>query len=233
MNIVIFTGGGFPPPETAELFFKNIDFNYVIAADSGLETLDVYVSRLGESFYPDMILGDMDSLKNASLLEKYSKCKQKTFPSDKDYTDTELAFFHARNISKEHNSKNTLLILVGGSGGSCDHFIALYDSFSTGIHADFWLCENQYIAFLPEGKTALIHNLNKTDKVSVARLTKEFSTSVIEAKGLRWNNLKESGMASISNRISDEYFEEKKPVELKAAKGSFLVFLPYQSKIDL
>ena len=42
MNIFIFTGGEAPSPETAKPFFEKCKPDYVIAADSGLETLDLY-----------------------------------------------------------------------------------------------------------------------------------------------------------------------------------------------
>jgi len=61
MNIFIFTGGEAPSPETAKPFLEKCQPDYVIAADSGLETLDLYAEFFGKVFGPDLILGDMDS----------------------------------------------------------------------------------------------------------------------------------------------------------------------------
>ena len=143
MNIFIFTGGEAPSPETAKPFFEKCKPDYVIAADSGLETLDLYAEAFGEDFAPNLILGDMDSLKNLSLLEKYKNAKRELFPSDKDFTDTELALSTAREICKTAS-----VVLVGGNGGCLDHLISIYDSFSEDFHADVWLCVNQAVYFL-------------------------------------------------------------------------------------
>ncbi|WP_443977056.1 hypothetical protein [Treponema succinifaciens] len=145
MNIFIFTGGEAPSPETAKPFFEKCKPDYVIAADSGLETLDLYAEAFGEDFAPNLILGDMDSLKNLSLLEKYKNAKRELFPSDKDFTDTELALSTAREIGKTAS-----VVLVGGNGGCLDHLISIYDSFSEDFHADVWLCVNQAVYFLAE-----------------------------------------------------------------------------------
>ena len=62
MHIVIFTGGESPEPRLTESYFSCHKPDYVIAADSGLLTLERYKSHFGEQFFPDAILGDMDSL---------------------------------------------------------------------------------------------------------------------------------------------------------------------------
>ncbi|MGN0728220.1 hypothetical protein [Treponema sp.] len=228
MKIAVFTGGEAPSPDDAFLFFSRNRPDYVIAADSGLDTADLYVRSLGEDFAPDMILGDMDSLRNSSLLEKYSGASRSVFPCDKDFTDTELALFEARKVCGTAE-----VILVGGNGGCVDHFISIYDSFSEEFHADVWLCINQVAYFVPEKKRARVFDLMMEDRISVARLTSSFCNSSMEAEGLEWNCFRQKGMASISNRISRRNFTEKKPAELFAEKGSFLIFAPYHCRVEL
>ncbi len=223
MHILIFTGGDFPKNESVLGFLDRLPkVDFIIVADSGLESLDIYNSTFGKKFYPNLILGDMDSLSDKSLLEKYCNAEKKFYPCDKDFTDSELALMCAREIEKD-----AFVTLIGGNGGFVDHFISLYDSFSGEAHASLWLCVNQAVLFLEEGKCAKISGLEASDRVSVARLTSEYSSSVIECTGLEWNILKKNGMGSVSNRISCEYLEKKLPVSFYAKKGSGLIFFPF------
>ena len=214
MNIFIFTGGEAPSPETAKPFFEKCKPDYVIAADSGLETLDLYAEDFGEDFAPNLILGDMDSLKNLSLLEKYKNAKR--------------ALSTAREICKTAS-----VVLVGGNGGCLDHLISIYDSFSEDFHADVWLCVNQAVYFLAEKKSAEVFNLQLEDRISVSRLTDNFDNSFVEAEGFEWNCFRKKGMASVSNRISKENFLHKNPAKLFAKKGSFLIFAPYHCEVKI
>lgn len=232
MHIVIFTGGAVPPPEKTALYFSSVPpADYVIAADSGLDSLELFRAHFGGScFFPSLIIGDMDSLHNRSLLEKYRTVPYERFACDKDFTDTELALMKAQSLAKGQEDRVTL---VGGSGGITDHFIAVYDSFSSQFHADVWLCEQQLAFFLGEGMTAGIFQLRPEDRISAARLTREFSCSQMEARGLEWSCFRKEGMASISNRISERFFAEGLPVTLRPVKGSFLVFLPYAARFQI
>lgn len=233
MHIVIFTGGTVPPPERTEQFFSCAPAaDYVIAADSGLDSLEQFRAYFGSRFRfsPDLILGDMDSLKDTSLLEKYSSVPSEQFSCDKDFTDTELALMKAHSLAAGTQAQITL---AGGSGGCTDHFIAVYDSFSSKFHANVWLCEQQIAFFLGEGMTAGIFQLRPEDRVSAARLTREFLGSRMESCGLEWGSFRPEGMASISNRISGRCFEQGLPVSLRSVKGSFLVFMPYTARFQI
>lgn len=222
MDVLIFTGGQSPEPHHLELFFNKIfKSDYIIAADSGLDTLSRYDAFFDTSFAPDLILGDMDSLEDSSLLARYGAAKRESFPCDKDFTDSELALMRGREVALSGR-----VALLGGSGGRADHFIALYDSFSRTYHADIWLCQNQTVVLLPEGHTLHVTALAANDAVSAARLTSEYSSSVLRAQGLEWTDFATCGMASVSNRIAHDAFCEGRPVELFAQRGSFLIFLP-------
>ena len=222
MDVLIFTGGTSPDPSLLALFFdKLFKPDYIIAADSGLDALSRYDAFFGSSFAPNLILGDMDSLEDTSLLVRYDTAERETFFSDKDFTDSELALMRARGIAGDGR-----VAVLGGCGGRADHFIALYDSFSRGYHADIWLCQTQTAVFLTEGRTLDVRSLAQDDVLSVARLTREYASSVLEATGLEWTGFAKCGMASVSNRISHEAFSSGKGVQLFAKKGSFLVFLP-------
>ncbi len=66
-----------------------------------------------------MILGDFDSV-DSHILEKYKQLKIETvtFPSEKDYTDMELAVEYAVQKGFKH------VVMIGASGTRLDHTLA-------------------------------------------------------------------------------------------------------------
>lgn len=236
MHVVVFTGGEAPLPEDSAPFFKNMpDVDLVIAADSGLDTAERYISHFRDKidFTPDRIIGDMDSLRDKSLLEKYAGAGTQVLERDKDFTDTELALNLALNLCGER--KNALITLVGGNGGRADHFLGIYETFSFDFHADFWLCGPQVVCYLEEGRSLELSGLEQEDCLSIARVAGGFSEGYVESEGLEWGSsvMRKKGMPSISNRISQDFYKLGKPVRLSAREGRFLVFVPINSKVRL
>lgn len=236
-HILIFTGGIFPNPALCRDFFSNvIKPDFVIAADSGLETCDSFIKifKLAD-FAPDVILGDMDSIKNKALVKKYTNSKSKKchfveFSCDKDFTDSELALILARKIK----SQDTKITLIGGSGGRLDHLVALFDLFSTDIRPDFWLTENQAAVFLPDGGTVKFHTKKQNDLISVLRTTVSNTEGQVVSEGLEWESdvFRKSGVPSLSNRMSAEYFSEGRPVKLTAKGADFVIAGPLDINLD-
>ena len=229
MNIVIFTGGESPSVDDARLFFKLNSADYIIAADSGLDSFERYFDAGLVNRKPDFLTGDFDSIENRYLVDvKYSDCEKKIYSHDKDWTDSELALMKARKIAGDGDR----IVLVGGNGGRPDHFVALLDSFSREYHCDVWLCGQQVIYFVSQGSSVHIKNVCIDDRISVSRITSEYENTCMKCEGLEWSELFPKGMASLSNRISKEYFDQKKKVNLYAEKGSFLVYVPYTAQVS-
>jgi len=109
MNALIIGSGG----DVDKVCLENIKVDYVICADGGLEKAE----KLGMK--PDVILGDFDSV-DRSVLENYShlNIKTVTFPSEKDYTDMELAVEHALQIGAKS------IVMIGATGTRLDHTMA-------------------------------------------------------------------------------------------------------------
>lgn len=103
MRAVIICGGY--ADEYIKKYIRNGDF--VICADSGYD----YALKFG--IEPDIIVGDMDSVK-ASTEEK----KRIVYPTHKDYTDSELTVLYA----KEHGFSE--IIMFGMIGSRMDHTMA-------------------------------------------------------------------------------------------------------------
>lgn len=131
MKILIVTGGRISLPFAAD-FIKQRVFDRIIAADSGLAAC----RDLGLT--PTDILGDFDSLKNRDLLTHYREMgiPVREFPSRKDYTDTELAVFYARDLwmgDPEEKTKDcspyspdpeSCVWILGATGTRLDHTLS-------------------------------------------------------------------------------------------------------------
>ncbi|WP_428768925.1 thiamine pyrophosphokinase [Treponema sp. HNW] len=84
--LLIFTGALHPEKAVFERFMHDFDEPcFVIAADSGL----LCAREFG--YIPDLIVGDMDSLTDKSLLSAYPEDKIRIFERDKAESDTVLA----------------------------------------------------------------------------------------------------------------------------------------------
>ncbi|MBQ1949034.1 MAG: thiamine diphosphokinase [Treponema sp.] len=228
IHIVIFTGGSAPEYEKTRLYWKtHPQADYVIAADSGLETCASY------AFSPCVIMGDFDSIQDRALLDYYNDDIKVPFDSDKDFTDTELAVSKAYEIA-EKLRKTPFITLVGGDGGRIDHLLNIYDSFSTERHVHAWLCETQCIYYLEKDHEAEINGLKKDDYVSVARLTSSYSGGWVVSSGLEWESMlfRSRGMPSISNRISSESAKSRLPVKIRAEETPFLLILPHNAVVN-
>ncbi len=127
MKILIVTGGHISLSFATD-FLKHQVFDRIIAADSGLAACH----ELG--LVPTDILGDFDSLKNRDLLTSYREMgiPVREFPSRKDYTDTELAVFYARDLWMEEMAEDnpddlnpeSHVWILGATGTRLDHTLS-------------------------------------------------------------------------------------------------------------
>jgi len=107
MKKALIVGNG---EEADKRIIENIQYDYVICADGGLDKAKNY------GIIPDSIIGDFDSV-DVLLLKQYEEYNIPIikFPSEKDYTDMELAIEFA--VSKGYDS----LVLTGATGTRADH----------------------------------------------------------------------------------------------------------------
>lgn len=250
LHVVVFTGGEFPAPEKTRTFWESpLAFgaarkpDFVVAADSGIETLQIYrdyfsradsVFRNAESrakldFSPDLIVGDFDSISDVDILSRYPDGIIERSPAHKDLTDTELAIDAARS-----RFKNAFVTLVGGAGGRPDHFLGIFDLFGGARSPDAWLCGEQILLDARRRKFT-VENLDVGSPISVARASRQFRGGTVSTRGLEWESsvFRKRGMPSISNTISLAHFKEKRPVEFCFKRGSFVLILPMSSKISI
>lgn len=232
LRFAIFTGGDAPESARIKNYFLKNKFDIVIAADSGLETLQTFSRELQKHILPDIILGDFDSMQNKKTVAKFPLAHLKKFPKDKDFTDTELALHEAHAIA-DKTKRTPHITLIGGSGGErLDHTLSVYDGFSEKEHADVWFSKTQTLYFFPKETFAYLSNISEDGIISIARLTKSRTRGTVIAKGLKWSAFRKAGMPSISNRISPIFLKKNKRIELFAEKENFLLIVPQDAVLE-
>jgi len=120
---LLVTGGDIPPFRA--LKNRMAEFSFICAADSGLDALRAW------GLEPDLVVGDMDSLSDPAILEQYPEVR--TFPRDKDDTDTEIGIREIRNRGYGR------VVVAGGGGGRLDHLLALRALLERDDGPDEWL----------------------------------------------------------------------------------------------
>lgn len=188
-NVVV-TGGEAPPRRVVKSLIDNAEL--VIAADSGVDTC------LSWEVEPDLIVGDMDSVANVSVLERFSHDRVIKASREKDETDTELAV----RYSVERYSEP--VAIVGGGGGRVDHLLGIFSLFHRAQAPFSWITDRDEITRvdglfrcdLPIGTTVSFFPVGRTS----ARM---------RSKGLKWklDGLEwSSGDAGLSNVVTQRPF---------------------------
>ncbi len=110
MKAIIVSGGN-PPPR--ELLIKEITGDtFLIGADSGANCLYSY------NIVPNLLVGDFDSIdKNVLDYFKKSNCIIDIYPTEKDFTDTEIA------VKKALSMKPNEIVFLGCTGSRIDHLL--------------------------------------------------------------------------------------------------------------
>lgn len=110
MKVVIIAGGN---PPSKKLLMKEISSNaFLIGADSGANCLYDY------NIKPNLLVGDFDSI-NENALDYFKKNNYvlDIYPTEKDYTDTEIAVQRALAMRPEE------IVFLGCTGSRIDHLL--------------------------------------------------------------------------------------------------------------
>lgn len=115
MKTLIVAAGALTPAFLKE-YYRQVKPDEVIAADRGLDVLEKAEIR------PDYVLGDFDSTGYSVKSIQQNLMETKTplaiYPSEKDYSDTEIA------IDKAMDLGSTEIHILGATGGRLDHFLS-------------------------------------------------------------------------------------------------------------
>jgi thiamine pyrophosphokinase len=210
-KIIIISGGSSVDAAFFQKKIKEYGNFLVICCDGGAR----HFQNMGIT--PDVIIGDMDSI-DPSQLAKYSSQKIKIvrYPSNKDFTDTELALDYALNLKPEK------IFIWCALGGRIDHTLAnlflLYKGKALGISLIDEYCE----VFVLDKKTSFIKEKGKT--ISFLALSPNVSGITLSGflypleKGI----LKMGESRGISNIIN------KDRADIKVERGKLLVIKYHQ-----
>lgn len=110
MKVIIIAGGN--PPSEGLLKKEITSDTFLIGADSGANCLYNY------NIDPDLLVGDFDSIDKKALdYFKKNNCILDVYPTEKDFTDTEIAVKKA--LCMEPNE----IVFLGCTGSRIDHLL--------------------------------------------------------------------------------------------------------------
>jgi thiamine pyrophosphokinase len=165
MKIAIVVTGGNAPlfiPDTLPL-----DDTYIIAADSGLDIAEILGLKC------DLAIGDFDSIQNRTLL---SNIAFKEYPSDKDYSDTELAIKYVKDMGYEN------YVLIGGGEGRMDHLLNIWSLFDKYGSPICWITRRESM-YLVDKKRSFITAKGETVSVIPSSLHED---AEVDCDALKW-----------------------------------------------
>ena len=207
MKTALIIGNG---QETDVSIVRNIEYDYVICADGGLEKAKNYGIK------PDIAIGDFDSTA-PDLLDEYAKnIDIEKFPPEKDFTDMELAVQFA--VSKGFKS----ITLIGASGTRLDHtfgnILLMEKYYKDGVNIVI-IDNNNKMKFISH-KGELFIEYKEGYYISIIPLTELEGLSL---EGFKYNlknvNVQRGSTLCISNQIEDS----KGKITLR--KGKAIVFI--------
>lgn len=198
---LLFVGG--EGPRRQEILRCAREASLSVAADSGLEL------ALAAGVEPDLVVGDMDSISDPRLLDRFPAERILRFPREKDDTDTEIGL---RTLLERGVDEVTI---AGGGGGRIDHLLGIVALFERGQPPRRWLTAREDIR-LVDGEARFDGWLGST--VSVFPLGDHAGR--MRSRGLRWplDGLTfPRGRAGISNIVTED------PLLISVADGKVLV----------
>jgi thiamine pyrophosphokinase len=177
----------------------------ICAADSGLDLLASW------EVAPGLIVGDMDSLSDLSLLDRYPGAEILRFPTAKDDSDTELGL----RLLRERGADR--VVIAGGGGGRLDHLLAIRALFGRSCHPDEWHTAHESCYRLDEGAAL---ELATHAGATISVFPAGDGATDMESEGLRWPL---AGLAwdACGFGLSNEALGSR--ITVRAGKGSLLV----------
>lgn len=185
---LVITGGSGPPATVLREWSRGV--GRIVAADSGLE------HALAAGIEPDMVVGDMDSLRDRGLLAQFPPERVRAFEQDKDDTDTEIA------LELLFSNGYDDVVLAGGGGGRLDHLVGILAIFERDHHPTVWITDSNEV-------TAVDHRLERRGMRGhvVSFFPAGSETCRMRSSGLQWplDDLEwRHGDVGISNRVVDD-----------------------------
>jgi thiamine pyrophosphokinase len=205
---LLIIGGLGPSPRILKECGAGADI--VMAADSGLE------SAVQAGIEPDLVVGDMDSISDARLLEGIPEQRKHILPVDKDETDTEYGLRVLRDMGC------TEVVIAGGGGGRLDHALGIAMLFERGDPPRRWVTEKEDVR-LVEGEM----EFGGREGGTVSLFPIGAAAEDMHSEGLKWplDGLRFArGYAGISNLVTSDR------VLIRVGKGKLLMIAMYDEE---
>jgi len=201
MTGLLVIGGEAPGRASVEPYLAEDPF--VVAADSGVQT------ALALGIRVDLVVGDMDSLNDPAILDRFPAERVLRFPQDKDETDTEigLRLLGERGLDR--------VVVVGGGGGRLDHFLGVHMLFERAHPPQVWLTDTAVLVLLTGSRV-----LDATPSEVLSFFPVGAEAHVRRTRGLRWplDGLRlRRGYASLSNEATSD------KIEVEVALGGLIL----------
>ncbi len=180
----------------------------IVAADSGLDT----ARSLGLD--PALIVGDMDSISDRTILERYPRDRVREAAPDKDETDTELAL----EALAELGARRTMI--AGGGGGRLDHVLAILAIFERMPHPVAWLTDRDEVVAVDEHIS-----VSAADGATISFFPIGDGRCKMTSKGLKWP-LDDLSWSRGDHGLSNEFVEDTATVRVK--RGRILMIRPME-----
>ena len=194
---LLLTGGYGPSRTRLEPFLKTV--GPIVAADSG------YDLALSLGLHPDLIVGDMDSVR----AERLPAERVRRFPRDKEHTDTELGLHALQELGCDR------VVIAGGGGGRLDHLLFIAGLFERETLTICWVTAHEHVEAI-RGTAAYFGCVGQT----VSFLPLSAGATIERSAGLRWplDGLRwRPGEGGVSNVITAS------PMRVTMAEGALLM----------
>ena len=204
MKKCIILANGKPPKKSLITFFQRKGFNKLICADGGAN------SALQMGLFPDVIIGDLDSI-SAKALKEYKSVSKIIRLKRQNDTDVEKCLKYA--ISKNFDE----VLLVGVTGNRLDHTFC-----NLGIVLKFFPQIN--LSLIAENSFLKPYKGNATIKTTPGEIISLYgfnSKTKITSKGLKYQ-LKDVALP-FGGRESTSNIAKSEKVELKINGGVIFV----------
>jgi thiamine pyrophosphokinase len=209
VRTAVIVAGGDPVP--SEVLQDLPESPWVVAADSGAD----HAVALGLAV--DVIVGDLDSITPATLAA-LPNAEVRGHSPNKDATDLELAV----NLVAERDDIGRL-VLIGGTGGRIDHFLANAILISSPRFSHLQI---EWIAH--PARVTVVHDharLHGTDRDQVSLIPVGGMAEGVRTTGLRWPLIDETLPFGSSRGVSNEFTSAVATVSITS--GVLLVVQPH------
>ena len=210
-SAVVFIGGAPPHPGVLARLPAT---RFVVAADSGLD----FAQALDVSVH--LLVGDLDSVSSEALaIARAAGVPVEQYPTEKDFTDAELALRAAVARGADH------LVVVSGVGDRLDHSLG---ALSALAHPDlaplrveaYW---GEAHVQVMQGPTSLTLAGDPGDVVSLLALLGD--AEGVTTSGLRYPLTDEPLLAGTSRGVSNEFLVRHPDVHVR--HGALFVIVPH------